>query len=142
LTYRVLAFGQRCVSCRSVESFLLVEPPPGAVGLSEWLAHHSTELGQRRRLIREVACLLRRIHDLHYYLGGQPCFAVLQPHAERTEHVVLASIDGLHGRRRPSNREALKDLSALYRELSSSACRRTDGLRLLTSYLGLLTAEQ
>jgi tRNA A-37 threonylcarbamoyl transferase component Bud32 len=135
-TCRLLAFGQRCGSCRSVESFLLVEPPPGAVGLGRWLARNSAELAQRRRLIREAACLLRRIHDLHYYFGGSASFAFV-PSRRGSAESVLGSIDGLYSRRRPSNSDAWKDLAALHRELSSSGCGRTDGLRLLLSYLGL-----
>jgi hypothetical protein len=51
--------------------------------------------------------------------------------------VVLTSIDGFHSRRRPSRQEALTDLAALHGELSASSFSRTDGLRLLLSYLGL-----
>jgi hypothetical protein len=133
---RLLAFGQRPVSSWLIESFLLIEPPPGAVSLNEWLASRCTDLGPRY-LIREAAGLLRRIHSLHCYLGGQPSFAVVQQNLQMAASVVLAKIDGLHSRRRPSKTEAWKDLIALRGELSSTASRRTDELRLLLAYLGL-----
>lgn len=124
-TGRLLAFGQQSLSYGTVVSFLLIEPYPGAVRLGDWLAQHSTELNQRRRLIHEAAGMLRRIHDLHYHLGGQPRFAVVQPHQETTPAVVLATIDGLQSRRRLSPREALKDQAALDAELSISGRGRT-----------------
>lgn len=136
LAPRLLAFGQRSVSWRCVESFLLIEPPVGALCLSEWLARHSTERSQCRQVIREAAHVLRRIHDLHCYFRGQPCFAVVQPASNGEAKVVLASMDDLCSRRRSSTRQARRDVLALQGELSSRACARTERLRLLLSYMG------
>jgi tRNA A-37 threonylcarbamoyl transferase component Bud32 len=133
---RLLAFGQRAVKPWRMDSFLLTEPIAGAVPLSEWLAAHPTELGQRRHVIREAANLLRRLHSLHCYLGGQRCLAVVQPDPQAAASVVLAKIDGLSNPRRPSNRDVLRDVATFYRELSTRATSRTDALRFLLSYLG------
>jgi hypothetical protein len=54
-----------------------------------------------------------------------------------TTKLLLVNFDALQSRRRPSNKEALKDLRVAHGELSSVACSRTDVLRLLLSYLRL-----
>ena len=43
---RVLAFGRRRASWRHLDSFLLIEPPAGALSLGEWLTRCSPEFGQ------------------------------------------------------------------------------------------------
>ena len=134
---RLLAFGQRYVTRFQVDSFLLLEPPPGAVALCDWLAEHSTDLGQRRQIIREAGAQLRRLHSLDCYLGGQPSFAVVQPDQHGAANIVLASSTGLSSRRRSSNWEVWKDLSAFHSELLSTGIGRTDRMRFLLSYLGL-----
>jgi hypothetical protein len=134
---RLLAFGQRCVSGCCLESFLLTEPPPGAIRLGQWFRQHAAAVTERRHVIQATAELLRRIHDLHYYLAGISCFAVMQQDPQSTPVVVLTSIDGLHSRRHPSRHEAWKDLAAVYHELFAFPFRQTDGLRFVLSYLGL-----
>jgi tRNA A-37 threonylcarbamoyl transferase component Bud32 len=133
---RLLAFGQRSVSWRHMQSFLLIEPPPGALSLGEWLAHSGPRFAQRRRLIHEAAATLRRVHELHCYLGREPYLAVVQNETATAATVVLASITGLRSRRRPSTKDALRDLVSSLRKLSLYGCSRTDGLRFLLSYLG------
>src|SRR5262249_44613723 len=132
---RLLAFGQRRVANGCVESFLLTEPPSGVVPVGQWVTQHAA-LPQRRQVVRAAAALLRRVHDLHYYLGGIPCLGVVRHDPGSDPDVVLTSIDSLHSRRYPSLHEAGKDLAALYRELFASGFSRTDGLRLVLSYLG------
>lgn len=133
---RVLAFGQLRRSWRRVDSFLLTEPPPGALSLGEWLAHATPEFALRRRLAHEAANVLRRVHDLHCYLGKEACFAVVEDQPKTAATVVLADIASLHSRRRPSAKHVLTDLAALARKVAFCGCSRTDGLRFLRSYLG------
>jgi tRNA A-37 threonylcarbamoyl transferase component Bud32 len=135
-TPRLLAFGQRRASWRYLDSFLLIEPPPEARTLYEWLAGGSEEPGQRRRLLQEAAGLLRRVHELHCYLGREPCLAVVENKPKTAATVALANIIGLRSCRRPSARAASKDLASFLRKLSGCGCSRTDGLRFLLSYFG------
>ena len=138
---RLLAFGQRTVKRWRIDSFLLTEPVSGAVPLGEWLTDHCAELHQCRHAIREAANLLRRLHSLHCYLGGQCSLAVVQADPNEAADIVLTSIDNLHSLRRPSRRAVLRDLATFYHELSASASTRTDGLRFLVSYLGLQSSN-
>jgi tRNA A-37 threonylcarbamoyl transferase component Bud32 len=133
---RLLAVGQRAVKGWRTDSFLLTEPPPDAVPLREWLTDRAAEFRQRRHVIGEAANLLRRLHTLHCYLGGQ-CRLAVVPSNATAANIVLASIDAVYRLRRSSKRAALRDLATCYRELSTGACGRTDGLRFLLGYLGL-----
>jgi tRNA A-37 threonylcarbamoyl transferase component Bud32 len=133
---RVLAFGQRRASWRNLDSFLLIEPPPGGFSLGEWLARCPNEFDRRRRLIQQAATMLRRVHDLYCYLGAEPCFAVVENDPPTSTTIVLASVVGLHSRRRPSMKKTLQDLVSCLRKLSLCGCSRSDGLRFLLSYLG------
>ncbi|HLJ91802.1 MAG TPA: lipopolysaccharide kinase InaA family protein [Gemmataceae bacterium] len=136
-TWKLLAFGQRAGVWPAIDSFLLIEPPLPAVPLGEWLARPTVEPVSFRHMIREAAALLRRLHDLHYDLGGQPSFAVIPTTEGRAGSIVLTGIEQLHGRRRADHTAAWKDLKALHREISSGTGERTNGMRLLMSYLGL-----
>lgn len=59
----LLAFGQRAVSKTATESFVVAEPPAGAVPVEYRLAEPSLSMKDRRELLRECGRLLRKLHD-------------------------------------------------------------------------------
>ena len=150
-TPRLLAFGQRQTTPWRVESFLLTEPVPGTIGLGQWLSDSvrapATDVkpDERRRLIREAAAVVRRLHEAGCYLGtgdrqdqGAGCGLCVQHGAGERPAVVLGDIRALRTRRRPQWSLALGDLKALRHQFSVPVPGRTDQLRFLLRYLNLL----
>jgi Lipopolysaccharide kinase (Kdo/WaaP) family len=149
-TPRLLAFGQRQVVPWRTESFLLSEAS-GLASVACWLAtagssaaHDQTVLA-RRRLVRDAAVLVRRLHDLHYYLNQAPGVRsdavsngplMIRQRAGETPAVILGAIRHLVGRRRGSRRLAQRDLRCLY-EVYVRPLSRTDALRFFLTYLGI-----
>jgi tRNA A-37 threonylcarbamoyl transferase component Bud32 len=152
---RLLAFGQRQVLPGWVESFLLTEVVAASVSLRGWLLDQARvhpdhlEICQRRRLVREVASLVRRVHGANCHWADSPTSAALPPGGignglfivqhdpQQPPTVVLGRVDGLRSRHRSSPRAVRKDLAALHQMFSRALPSRTDELRFLLAYLGL-----
>jgi hypothetical protein len=144
-TPRLLAFGQKHYPPRRTESFLLTEPPPGAVALADWLKARAgqplwtAQHKQRRRLVREAASVLRRMHEARCYLGSLPDGGLplrVRDQAFCSPSVVLAAVDGLRTRRRASLSRVANDLASVLRALPRDTFSRTDSLRFLLAYVG------
>src|SRR5204863_5536304 len=94
-TPRLLAVGQREAGPWEVESFLLTAPPADTVPLLDWLAERSgdsrwtAERKQRRRVLRQAAIAVRRLHE-------NGCFLAETRNAVRAEAAVaMRSAGGL-----------------------------------------------
>jgi tRNA A-37 threonylcarbamoyl transferase component Bud32 len=135
-TPRLLAFGERAVSGGATQSFLLTESPPGTVPLTDWLGRAG---GADRSLAFGAASLLRRLHEAGCYLDqfgrGGACPFAIYPDANGNPVVAVDGCDRLRVRR-PGRRRALRDLTALRRQLSPYLTSKTSRLRLLLAYLG------
>jgi tRNA A-37 threonylcarbamoyl transferase component Bud32 len=137
---KILAFGQRYSSLCGTESFLLRERRPG-MSARAWLETNplTESLTVRRRLIREAALLLRKLHSANFYLqstvggGGDAIFAV-----EETYHPRMAidRVQLLVSRRREAPDHAERDVRRLWRTASGRQLSRTDRLRFLLAYRG------
>jgi tRNA A-37 threonylcarbamoyl transferase component Bud32 len=135
-TPRLLAVGQRHLFGGRTESFLLTEPPAGAVGLPAWLAGTADQgPGPRRQVLLAAAEILQRLHAAACYLGDSPMLVQTQP--DGSPRVVLGGVAGIRSCRRPSQGRAVRDLLTLLRLAGSARCSRTDALRFLLGYLGL-----
>jgi tRNA A-37 threonylcarbamoyl transferase component Bud32 len=140
-TPRLLAFGQRSVAWRT-ESFLLTKNLGDTTPLPEWLCHHfasgkSTETEQGWAMLREAGTLLRRMHEAQCYFRGSrkiPLEVAALPGGAAS--VVLAALDGICRRRRPSRALARRDLRAFLRSLASASLNRSDHFRFLLAYFG------
>jgi tRNA A-37 threonylcarbamoyl transferase component Bud32 len=143
---KVLAFGQRYSSLWATESFLLQERKPWK-SAREWLeaSKIARNLPMRRRLIREAALLLGKLHRANFYLrsgvGGasEAIFAV-----EETFHprMALDRVQLLISRRREAPDHAESDLRQLWRTASGRQLSRSDRLRFLLAYSGTIGFRQ
>jgi tRNA A-37 threonylcarbamoyl transferase component Bud32 len=143
-TPRLLAVGQRQRFPARGESLLLTQPPAGTVDLAEWAAGRSgrplwtAERKEQWRLVRDIGCLLRQVHDAGCrrtgYLARQ-LRVQLRPRAGAT--VVLGSVEGLRPRRRFDRTSAWRDVQAFQAALLPALRSRTDTLRFVLAYLGL-----
>jgi tRNA A-37 threonylcarbamoyl transferase component Bud32 len=140
---RLLAVGEQHSFLGRTESFLLSEAVPGAVGLAAWLADHpggpvwTAEHKQRRRVIRQAAVLLRRMHEANCYFVTAPAscpLAVRSGPGDRLT-VVLDSLEGLGTRHRPSQTLALRDLERLRKHLGGAGCGHAEERQFLLAYL-------
>ncbi|MBM4016732.1 MAG: hypothetical protein FJ288_00140 [Planctomycetes bacterium] len=118
------------------DSLFLAEPVAG-VPLSEWL-RRGPEAALRRRMARDLAHLLRRLHDAgfsHRDLKA-PNILVSTP-AGPAARPVLVDLDGLRYSGGVSARRRARDIMRLGVSLDEwGASRRTDRLRFLRAYLG------
>jgi tRNA A-37 threonylcarbamoyl transferase component Bud32 len=123
---RLLALGHRRFKPWQKYSFLLTQPPAGAVALRAYLA--TAPLAQRRHVLREAGRVLRRVHEAGYADGRQLSAWAVRP---ETGTVVLTSVDGL--RRSPGSldRLARADLARLRRTTDLSSA---DLLRFFLGY--------
>lgn len=140
---RLLAVGQRHHGPWRTTSFLLTEPLPDTVPLRDWLAtwtrrpSWTAECEQRWAVLRAAGQLLRRLRDagcgLDLDARTWPLFVQTRPAEVPT--VVLGALDALdrHDRAAMERRQ----FTALCHLLTQAGGSRTDGLRLLLSYLGL-----
>ncbi len=124
---RLLALGHRTLRPWQKYSFLLTEPPVGAVALRAYLA--AVALPERRRVLREAGRLLRCVHEAGYRCSGARCDAwAVRP---ETGAVVLTSIDGLQRTSISPERLARRDLTKLGSVANLSAA---DKLRFFLGY--------
>jgi hypothetical protein len=134
----LLAVGQRHPRLCQVESFLLTETLPENMALAQWL---SAATGPRRRqVIREVAAVLRRLHDANCTVASSQFrlgeLLRVRNRPEGSLDVAVEHVAGLRRSRRSSPRWIRDNLAAMGHVLTSSGCTRTDRLRFLLSYLG------
>jgi hypothetical protein len=144
-TPQLLAVGQRHPRPWRTESFLLTEPPAGAMSLARWLANQtgrhlwSVERKRRRRLLRQAGQLLRRLHDAGYHGLRFDENTFLIPPAAPTPApptVVLGSLDGIRSRRSGRCGWHPRDLRSLYAVCAPVLGSRTDAMRFLLGYHG------
>ncbi len=133
-TPRLLAVGQRPGWAWRSESFLLTEPPLGAMPLAAWLATAPPDRA-RRQALRQAGAVLRRIHEAgccfsHPDAPGRAL--CVQAHPGQPPQVILGELEGLRKRR---SARRVRDLRALHDSLTQT-CGRTDLLRLLRGYVG------
>jgi len=124
---RLLALGHRRLKPWQNYSFLLTQPPTGAVALRAYLA--TAPLPQRWYVLREAGRVLRRVHEAGYADGSRQ----LSAWAVRPESgaVVLTSVDGLRRSPRSPDRLARADLARLRRTADLSSA---DFLRFFLGY--------
>ena len=124
---RLLALGHRTLRPWQKYSFLLTQPPAGAVALHAYLA--TAALAERRRLLREAGRLLRCVHEAGYAWSGPR--GVVWAVRPETGAVVLTSVDGLRRSTASLERRARRDLARLSRGADLSAA---DRLRFFLGY--------
>src|SRR5262249_36627828 len=134
-TARLLAFGQRQVGPWRMESLLLTESD-GSVSLDQWLREAAANspdkwtMRARRRVIQKAASVLRRLHELHYYLTpvAHNSLRVTVGTGQKVT-VLLGSLQNIVSRRRASAKLVQRDLIGLRRHLGRSRASQTDLLR-------------
>src|SRR5262249_11400982 len=123
----------------SALSFVMTEPIPGAVSLTDWPPVR-TDLQLRRHLLRESGVLLRRLHEAgcsftQESATARDCpFGVVIDRAQRPS-LVLASVEGIAVKSGVTQRQALRDLATLGQMLAPLVQSRTDERRLFHYYL-------
>jgi tRNA A-37 threonylcarbamoyl transferase component Bud32 len=133
---RLLAAGQKHLKPWQTQSFLLTEPQSGAVPLPTFLAEAGP--AARRAVLRQAAGVLRQMHQASCYLEHDKRDFIgdlLTVCAAGT--VALATVHGIEKSHYPNPMRGQHDLAALVRCLEG-ACSRTDLLRGLLHYLGLV----
>ncbi|HEV3118874.1 MAG TPA: lipopolysaccharide kinase InaA family protein, partial [Gemmataceae bacterium] len=143
---RLMAFGQRYVGARTVESMLLTEAMDGS-SLAAWGERTGgaqtcdrATLAQRRLLIQQAGLCLQRLHHARcYFARRSPCkFVVdLEAAAPARPRIALAAVDHIITVPRQNRRLQEANLLALRNELGKLLQSRTDHLRLICSYLGI-----
>jgi tRNA A-37 threonylcarbamoyl transferase component Bud32 len=118
------------------ESLVLAEAVEGD-DLTTLLASASKDFREKRRLIRDLARVVRRMHDnqvLHRYLKAKNIVGRREPLG--SYRLAIIDFDGLDIRR-ASQRTCMTDLAHLNHDiLTSPLITRTDRLRFLTVYVG------
>ena len=131
---RLLAFGQRLHPGSRSDSFLVSEPVPGAIPLTEHLQTSEICLEERRALLREAGRMLRQLHDtgcrLRRKWAGNPLFVVTP---EDPARLAVESPFALRLVRRVRSRVRRSDLNWLVTELLRGLSR-TDRCRVLRGY--------
>jgi hypothetical protein len=143
-TPRLLAFGQRSTKPWQVDSLLATEMLCNTLPPAAWLERRSgcsaSCQRQCRHLVREAGKVVRRMHEAACYLGNNAASWAgalrVQVLADGSARVLVASVEAIHRRHRPSQRLALQDLTAL-RACVGAPCSRTDALRFLLAYLNV-----
>ncbi len=136
---RLLAVGQRHAAVGQLESFLLVEPPAGAVRVLDcWLDRQQdkrTVSGWRRKrqVIERMADCLRSIHEADCVLGPGNDLMLLWSSPDSVE-VVLGSAEEMRPARRRRPAAIAADLRRLRKQFAS-CCSRAEQLRFLLCYL-------
>jgi tRNA A-37 threonylcarbamoyl transferase component Bud32 len=143
-TPRLLAVGQRHVRPWRTASFLLAEPPPGCVRLSDWLAASERCAPPYRRLLHEAGTLVRRLHETGTFIsanrggigmGSADAFAV-QQNAQGWVSLVVQDLAGASSCRGSSRASIRRDLRCWAKALAQGGVRRTDLLRFYRGYRG------
>ena len=141
VTPRLLAVGQRTLRFPwQLDSFLLTEVVPGGTSVAHWFQSlPQPELGERRRVIREVGIILRLIHDAGCSLDNESpenCPLQVQLLPGKVGRVVVSSMAGIR-KRRGSIAALHQELATLQDRVAPPASSRTDQLRFFLAYLGL-----
>jgi hypothetical protein len=121
---------------------LVTEAPAATMPLGLWLqkplGRSAEALRQRRGLMREAGRVVCRLHEAACYLGseiGQTARALqVQTPRGGTPLLLVAEIEAIRRRHRPSTRLALRDIRALWPALRA-VCSWTDAMRFLLAYL-------
>jgi hypothetical protein len=105
------------------------------VPLARWLAGNPPETG-RHPVLGEAARVIRCMHAAGCYIrpGVHPGQFLLVEHPSR--EVVLANVDDVEGRRRPSFQLALRNLETLHDALAEAGCRYGERAQFLRDYFG------
>lgn len=141
-TPRLLAVGQHHPVPWQTESLLLAEPPADAERLVAWLKYQSPredEPALHWWVLREVAELLRRMHEACCYLADRTTATRIGPWFVRSipgekPVVMFGSVEGIRTRPRPSQTLVRRDLVAALTLLARGGCSRTDQLRFWLAY--------
>jgi heptose I phosphotransferase len=128
----VLALGQRQAEGRA-ESFLLTQPPAGAVGLESWLSSGAATLAGRRDVLRQAGAVLARLHEASCYFGGEFIPLAVAPDGGGLR-VMLDSAEGVTPARQRLRRRERRDLRLAQARLLAAGCGRTDLARFRAGY--------
>jgi hypothetical protein len=141
-TADVLAFGQSLGRPWQLESFLLLRDHSAGLSLAEWLTAHAdthwtSEMKQRRRIIREAGTLLRRTHDACCFFPAQlDHLVVVEIMPVDGPVLLLATVGEIRKRRNLSRHLAKRNLIALAQMLALARLSKTERLRFVLSYVG------
>ncbi len=119
----------------SVESFVLTQPPAGAVHLTAWLARRPAS-ASRRRVLAEAGAVLHQLHAAACFLkGNHPADALAVRHTSGSRPaVLLAEVERVQALRRPHPGRARRDVAAVEQALTGAGCGAADRRRFLVGY--------
>jgi hypothetical protein len=120
----------------------LTEPPADAERLVAWLKYQSPRTAEPALhwwVLREVADLLRRMHEACCYLADRVAARRIGPWFVQTipgekPIVSLGSVAGIRTCRRPSQALTYRDLQVVLDLLARGGCSQSDQLRFWLAY--------
>jgi heptose I phosphotransferase len=128
--------------------FLITAAVPDAIPMDDYLANlyrvsgNSLPCACKRRLIRKLADLARRFHDLGYHHKDfYLCHVFVNQHTPLDSPLVLIDLQRLGRAHWFRRRWIVKDLAALNYSARDEFTTNTDRLRFLLTYLGVVRLD-
>jgi len=132
---RLLGFGQRLYPGSCADSFLVMQPVPRAIPLSERLQSAELCYDQRRALLREAGRMLRLLHDAGCCLrGSEASLSLFVVSRDDPASLALQSPVFIRLLRRVPTRTRRSDLNRLLKQLQH-CLSRTDRCRVFRGYV-------